>query len=166
MKNCIGLFGTCGESKWRDPFIDLFKSKGIDFFNPQVDDWDPSLAKIEAEHLASDSIILFPITSETYATGSLSEVGFSILNSIRLDNRRDFVVMIEQRLEEELMEDLERAKDSLRSRALVYEHLMSQNLSNIYLVETLEEMLEVSEILYSSNLLKSKISKFSIQNRK
>lgn len=30
-------------------------------------------------HIAEDSVILFPVTNETYAAGSLSETGFSIL---------------------------------------------------------------------------------------
>jgi len=166
MGNCIGLFGTCGRSKWRDSFIELFKEESIEFFNPQVENWDPSLAEIEAEHLATDSIILFPITSETYAVGSLAEVGFSVLSSIKLDDRRDFVVMIEQKLDEDLMKDSERAKESLRARALVYQHLKAQNLPNIYLVDNFEEMMLVSDILYKSNIAKSGIARFSIKNRR
>ena len=163
--NCIGLFGTCGKSKWRDSFVSDFDENKIDFFNPQVEEWKPEDAVIEAKHLASDNIILFPITNETYAVGSLSEVGFGVLSAIKLDDRRDFVVMIENTLEDELMKDMERAKESLRARALVLEHLKSLNLSNVYLVDTLEQMKEVSILLYKSNLVKSDISRFSINNK-
>ena len=90
----IGMFGTCGKSRWREPFFERYQKESIEFFNPQVADWKPEDAVKEAEHLANDEVILFPVTSETYATGSLSEVGFSILQAIRLDDRRDFVVMI------------------------------------------------------------------------
>lgn len=31
---CIGLFGTCGSSKWRETFIEMFKRASIDFFQP------------------------------------------------------------------------------------------------------------------------------------
>lgn len=41
---CVGLFGTCGRSKWRNPFMEKYKELGIKFFNPQVDDWKPELA--------------------------------------------------------------------------------------------------------------------------
>ena len=38
-----------------------------------------------AEHLADDEIVLFPITKDTYAMGSLSEVGFSFLQAVKLN---------------------------------------------------------------------------------
>lgn len=153
-KLCIGLFGTCGKSTWRKTFIEEYEKRGmvdgVNFYNPQVEDWDPSCAEIEAENLAEDSIILFPITKETYAFGSLSEVGFSILNAIKLNDRRDLVVMIDQELEQELMEDKVQAKDSLRSRALVKQHLKKLGYNNLYVVDTLDEMLDLSLALYES----------------
>lgn len=123
-KLCIGLFGTCGNSKWRDPFMEKYKELGIKFFNPQVEDWKPEDAAIEAEHLANDAIILFPVTSETYEIGSLSETGFSILQSIRLDDRRDFVIMIDPKPDQSLeKENAVAFKESCRARALVIQHL-------------------------------------------
>src|SRR4051812_34994148 len=113
MKLCVGLFGTCGNSNWRDPFIEAFSERGMEFFNPQKDDWKPEDAEIEAGHLADDAIILFPITGETYGTGSLAETGFSVLQAIRLDDRRDFVIMVEQELSAELMDNPVAAKESL-----------------------------------------------------
>jgi len=156
-KLCIGLFGTCGKSTWRKPFIREYQNRGmvegINFFNPQVENWDPSCAEIETEHLAEDSIILFPVTSETYAFGSLSEVGFSILSAIKLDDRRDIVILIDQHLDPELMKDESQAKDSLRSRALVKQHLKKLRHNNLYVVNTLEEMFDLSLILYQSQEL-------------
>lgn len=165
MSNCVGLFGTCGNSKWRDTFIDTYEGSEIEFFNPLVENWKPEDAVAEAEHLASDNIILFPITKETYGVGSLSEVGFGVLSAIKLDDRRDFVVLIEQNLIPELLEDKERAKESLRARALVLQHLKAQNLPNVYLVETLDDMLNVSVTLFQSNRVKENIAKFSIKNK-
>jgi hypothetical protein len=161
MKLCVGLFGTCGNSQWRNPFIDEYKRLGIDYYNPQKPDWNPEDAEIEAEHLAEDAIILFPITSETYATGSLSEVGFSILNAIRLDDRRDFVVMITQFLDESLNENAVAAKESLRSRALVKQHLKKLRLSNLYVVDCLQEMLDVSISLYDAAKIRVPLMKFN-----
>lgn len=149
MKVCVGLFGTCGKSKWRDPFIERYEDLRIQFFNPQVADWKPENAVVEAEHLAEDAVILFPITSETYATGSLAETGFSILNAIKLEDRRDFVIFIDQKLDDALMVDNPlAAKESLRARALVQQHLKKLNLSNLYYVDSLDEMLELSVALY------------------
>lgn len=162
--NCIGLFGTCGSSKWRDSFMEVYKSKKIKFFNPNVADWKPELAVIEAKHLASDQIILFPITNETFATGSLAETGFSILNAIKLDDRRDFIIMVSQDLKPELMESNPlAAKESLRARALVKEHLKKLGFSNLFVVENLEEMLEVSLTLWNSHQIRNKVKKFSIK---
>jgi hypothetical protein len=160
-KPCIGLFGTCGGSKWRDPFMSAYSRVGIEYFNPQVDDWKPELAEIEAEHLADDKVILFPITNETYATGSLSEVGFSILNAIKLDDRRDFVILISPDLDDALKENAVAYKESLRSRALVKQHLMKLRLSNLYLVDTLEEMLAVSIALYEAAVIRQRFERYN-----
>lgn len=163
---CIGMFGTCGGSQWRERlFIPKYDKLGIDWYNPQVEDWDPSLAEVEAEHLANDAIILFPVTGETYAFGSLAETGFSMLNAINLDDRREFVIYISQEidakdpkgavLDDRLAADgsqnpSSRAKDSLRTRALVKEHLKKLRLPNVYIVDSLEEMLDVSVKLWES----------------
>jgi hypothetical protein len=155
-KLCIGMFGTCGETTWRkELFIPHYEKTmglkdGVEFFNPQVEEWDASMAEIEAEHLAEDAIILFPITHETYGLGSIAETGFSLLNAIRLDDRRDFIIMVDQYLDDELMENKELAKESLRGRALILQHLKKLNFSNVYIVDTLDEMLEVSSMLFSN----------------
>ena len=59
----------------------------------ETDDWDKYAAE-EAAHLASDMIILFPITNETYAIGSLTESGYNFLQAMKLDDRREFVIYI------------------------------------------------------------------------
>lgn len=160
----IGMFGTCGGSKWRNPFMARYKELGIAYFNPQVDNWDPSCAEEEARHLANDQIILFPVTNETYATGSLAEVGFSILNAISLDDRRFFVIMIAMELLPNLMGS-DMAKESLRSRALVKQHLKRLRLSNLYLVDSLEKMLEVSLMLYKAVSITEPLKKYNPHKR-
>lgn len=163
---CVGLFGTCGGSQWREQlFIPKYDELGIAWYNPQVEDWDPSLAEVEADHLANDAIILFPVTNETYAFGSLAETGFSMLNAMKLDDRREFVIYVAQDiaavdpkgnpLDDQLNPDgtknpNSRAKDSLRARALVKQHLVKLRLPNVYLVDSLEEMLDVSLQLWES----------------
>ncbi len=160
----IGMFGTCGKSRWREPFVERYQKESIEFFNPQVADWKPEDAVKEAEHLANDEVILFPVTSETYATGSLSEVGFSILQAIRLDDRRDFVVMIEQKLNDDLDNPIAR-KESLRARALVLQHLKKLRLKNVYVVSSLEEMLEISIQLFKAAQIRSPLARFNPHNQ-
>jgi len=147
----IGMFGTCGNSTFRqDLLIPAYEKEGIEYFNPQTEDWDESMAKIEADHLVNDHIILFPVTSETYGSGSLSETGFSIAQAMRYDSARDFIFLIDEDVDEELKEDEFAAKSSIRDRALVLAHLRNTNLPNVYLVETMEEMLELSIALYKA----------------
>jgi hypothetical protein len=58
----IGLFGTCDKNRWRDPFMSKYDSIGIQYFNPMVDNWHPGMVPLEAQHLAEDEIICFPIS--------------------------------------------------------------------------------------------------------
>lgn len=119
---CIGLFGTCDNNRWRDPFMEKYNSLGFSYFNPMVDNWHPGLVAEEAKHLAEDEIILFPILGWSYAEGSLSEVGFGPLKAMRQNVNRSFVFYVEDTLHERLR-DPERCKASLRSRELVLGHL-------------------------------------------
>lgn len=141
----VGLFGTCGDSQWRTPFIELFTEKNITFFNPFLPDWTPACAVFEAEHLAADEIILFPITDESTGFGSLAEIGFACIQAIT--KNRKVVVYIAPVLDTDIIYykvGEKAAKESRNSRALVSAHL--QNLSieypyNIYVVNSMEEML-------------------------
>ncbi len=146
---CIGLFGSCDKIRWRDPFMSKYEFLGIKYFNPMVDDWNPGMVPLEAEHLAEDQIILFPILRETYGQGSLSEVGLGPLRAIRQNVHRSFVVLIDEDLDASLMGDAARAKDSIRSRKLVKGHLKNINLPNLYMVESLDQMLDTSIRLHS-----------------
>jgi hypothetical protein len=163
----IGMFGTCGGSKWRDRFIKEYQSQGIPFFNPQKDNWKPEDAITEAEHLANDRIMLFPVTDETYAFGSLGEVGFSILNALKLNSNREIIVMIDPEvnvehenavLAEIIMYDAQK-KDSLRARKLVMEHLRKISHPNVYMVDNLADMLWLSIDLYNLQILKDSARK-------
>lgn len=147
---CIGLFGTCGGSSWRKTFIERYETLKIQFFNPQVEDWSPELAEVEAEHLVNDSIILFPVTNETFGTGSLAETGFSIMQAINSNEHRSVVIMIDKDIKEELkISDPVAAKESLRARALVRAHLAKNKRANVYVVDSLEKMYDISIQLYN-----------------
>jgi hypothetical protein len=166
-KMTIGMFGTCGGSKWRDRFMKEYKSLGIPYFNPQKDNWKPEDAITEAEHLTHDRIILFPITNETYAFGSLGEVGFSILNAIKLNDNRDIIVMIDSEVKvkhenaciAELIMFEAQEKDSLRARTLVKAHLRNINHPNVYMVDNLADMLWLSIDLFNLQKLRESARK-------
>lgn len=134
----VGLFGTCGGSRWREPFIARYEQLGIPYFNPQVDDWKPELAEIEAWHLVHDQFLLFPVTGETYGTGRLAETGFSILSALRGNSNRFVVIHIDPDLAPELKDKSPAAaKKSLRARKLVLEHLAQTKHPNVFIVDSL-----------------------------
>lgn len=154
MKNIttIGLFGTRGNSKWRTPFISCYEKLGINYYNPLVPDWNPTLAQIEAIHLVSDDIILFPVTDETYGVGSLAEIGFSILSSLHWDSNRHIIILIDPKVDESKLSSVDKqaVKDSNGARALVLAHLKNHKNSNVHVVSSLPDMLALSVALYAS----------------
>ncbi|MBU2721792.1 hypothetical protein HF568_00785 [Acidithiobacillus ferridurans] len=145
---CVGLFGTCGASTWRSAFIARYQSEDIRYFNPQVADWRPEYADIEAQHLARDEIILFPVTGETYGFGSLAETGFSILQALQADPIRNIILMVDEVLNHELESDALAFQESLRARRLVNAHIRQLNRANVFIVQDLAEMLRLSVELY------------------
>jgi len=147
MSLCVGLFGTCDKHRWRDAFMQRYQELGIEFFNPMVDDWHPGMVPLEAQHLAEDEVILFPILGWSYAEGSLSELGFGPLKALHQNRHRSFVFLVETELHERLT-DPDRCKSSLRSRKLVLGHLKELDAPNIYMVGTLDQMLGTSIQLY------------------
>ena len=81
-KKVVGLFGTCGDSKWReDVAIPILQNHGVEFFNPVVPDWKPEHAAIEAEHAAQDAVIMLVITGETTGIASMAESGWLALQA-------------------------------------------------------------------------------------
>lgn len=146
----IGLFGTCGGSTWRDEFIAKYVELGIDFFNPQVDNWTPAMADIEAEHLVEDDIILFPVTGETAGMGSLAETGFSMFQAMKTNMNRYFVFMVDAECDPTKVTDATLAKESRRARALVRAHLRKNPHANVFVCDNLAQMLEVSVLLRDS----------------
>jgi hypothetical protein len=150
-KPCIGLFGTCGDSKWRDAFIFRYDNLQINYYNPQVADWKPEDAAIEADHLINDDIILFPVTNETYGIGTLAEIGFSIISVLRSTENRFVIIYIDTKLSEALIANNAVAvKESMHSRMLVLAHLKKIKHPNVFLVDSLDEMLGLSVKLYDN----------------
>ncbi len=153
-KNTIGLFGTCDNVRWRDPFMECYTMNGIPYFNPMVDNWTSDCVPIEAHHLANDSIILFPVLDQSYGIGSLAEMGFGPLRATKQSFHRSFVVLIHPQVTQELQDkDPAMAKVSNRTRALVLGHLEKITDENIIIVPTLDDMLEASLKLHKAHLI-------------
>jgi len=130
----VGLFGTCGASRGREPLIERFSAEGIPFFNPQVAEgaWHPGLVALENEHLRKDGLVVFAVTEETTGQGSLAEIGFSILNAYRSNRSRCLVYLIAATCADPKASETQVA-ESLRSRALVSSKLADEARSNPYL---------------------------------
>lgn len=127
----IGLFGTCGKSTWRNDLIKHFKVLGggksyHNYYNPQVPDgtWKPEMAKEEARHLATDDIIVMPVTDETYGFGSLGEIGMAIAQVLASPKLRIAIVYVASEVNVQLtIGNPSMAKASNNARKLVIEHL-------------------------------------------
>ena len=140
----VGLFGTCGNSAWRAPFVARFAAEGVEFFNPQVDNWTPELASVEAGHLAGDVIVLMAVTGETTGAASLVEAGLMVARAVLEPDKR-FLLFVEP----EADASLEGAKDSNRARRLLLEHLSHfRGVRNLYCVDSLDAMQELALLLW------------------
>lgn len=161
MEQTIGLFGTCGTSTWREPFIAAYRKMKIPYFNPQVKSgtWQPGMVADENFHFNHDQIVLFPVTAETTGQGSLAEIGFSIANALRNTEDRFFIFLIEDNCEDPTANSFAKA-DSIRSRALVKSKLLelTDTCSNIILVDDLQLMLDRSIDLFVWLLKKDKLN--------
>ncbi|MBE7531292.1 MAG: hypothetical protein HND44_18295 [Chloroflexi bacterium] len=93
LQNTVGLFGTAGNSTWRNAVMARLDAAGIAYFNPVVPDWTPAHAELESQHLASDRVILLVITAETEGYGSLAETGWAALSAAQ--NGQAFLLVIE-----------------------------------------------------------------------
>ena len=143
----IGLFGTCGNSRWREPFVAAYRAEGIPFFDPQLPPgtWTPGCVAEENRHLAEDDLVLFPVTHESPGLGSLGEVGFCALQAIRANRFRQMVFLIDPEcLDPEATEAIR--VESNRARRLVRSKIEAEarHWHNIHLVETLDTMLSLS----------------------
>lgn len=153
----IGLFGTCSNIRWRDPFMKKYEELDIPYFNPMKDKWSHDDIPIEAEHLANDPIVLFPVLDSAYCMGSLSEIGFGPLRAMRQNFNRYFIILIEPDVTDELKEaNPELAKNSKNTRALVLGHLKQNKADNIILVSNLDDMLQASIDVYNSQKILNK----------
>jgi hypothetical protein len=149
----VGLFGTCGASTWRNPFIRMLEESRIPYFNPQLPEgtWTPEMAAVEAWHLANDKLILFPVTDETFAFGSLAETGFSIQSALSLTSNRFVMLYIAPDVSDALKtSDPVQSDASRRARKLALAHLANVSNPNVFIAKSLDDMLSKTMRLYAA----------------
>ena len=70
----VFLGGSCNPTVWRtEVAIPIFEKHGIGYYNPQVDDWTPDLARTESLAKEQSSHLLFVIDKQTRAMASIVE---------------------------------------------------------------------------------------------
>jgi len=155
----IGLFGTCGASRWREPFVERYTTLGIPFYNPQVAEWTPACAEAENEHFRSDAILLYPVTAETTGFGSLAEVGLAVAEIERSNLRgpltaaRELLVYIDPDCTDPKANEIQ-IRDSRRTRTLVTSKLPAYVGPHIQVCTSLDDMLARSVRLAQGTGLK------------
>ena len=147
MRNVIGLFGTCDGSQWRVPVIQKLDALDIEWYNPDAgDNWEPWMADEENMHLREDHIIVFPVLGESLGLGSLGEIGFSVQDVARAVTKgadQTLIVVIEDICTDERKTPEER-KTSDRTRKLVKSKLQNVTHTNVYLVDTVEDAINLA----------------------
>ena len=81
----VFLGGSCNPTTWRkDIAIPTLEKAGVKTYNPQVDDWSPDLAEVEAKVKERCWILLFVIDKMTAATASILECTEYIVKGRRM----------------------------------------------------------------------------------
>ena len=141
----IGLFGTCGQSQWRRPFLAAYARAGLPCYNPQVEPgtWKPEMAQLENEHLYNDNIIIYVITDETTAEGSLPEIGFALNGIAESAGTRYAIIFIDRECRDPAASAKEIMK-SRRTRALIISKLEQHYQANVFIAKSVDEALGLS----------------------
>ncbi len=138
----IGLFGTCGHSKWRDEFVKAYDEAGIAYFNPNTENWTKACAEHEAFHLKRDNIILLPLTNETFGSASVAEVAIACSRAQEMNN---YVILMMEEIHQTLKDEHPRFfKEANNARNIVLGHLKMATSPNVFVVDNLQQMLAVS----------------------
>lgn len=68
------LGGTTAETQWRDLVIPELKNRGLEYFDPRVEDWNDEARKREEEEKEKCDTMLFLITPEMKGIYSIAEI--------------------------------------------------------------------------------------------
>ena len=69
------LGGTCAETTWRNELMPLLDDKGIEYFNPVVEDWTEECQAIEEDEKNNKcNVHMYCITPEMQGVYSIAEI--------------------------------------------------------------------------------------------
>ncbi len=88
----VFLGGTCNGSSWRDKIIPVLREKGIDYFNPVVDDWTPDCQVEEQYQKKICDYHLYVITPKMTGVFSIAEV---VDDSNKIPSKTIFALLLE-----------------------------------------------------------------------
>ena len=80
----IFLGGTCNESTWRNKLIPLLEEKGIEYYNPVVEDWTPEHQQEEYRQKEICDVHLYLITKKMKGVFSIAEAVASCQDASKL----------------------------------------------------------------------------------
>ena len=135
----VGLFGTCGDSRWReDVAIPLLEKANVSYFNPVVKDWNEEAMKNEAHHAANDQVIMLVITGETTAIASMAESGWVALQCVLTG--RSLIVVLEDMPTEDPALRINKVRNLLRQHiSKLPERLISDAASSVKVFDSVEK---------------------------
>lgn len=137
MINVVGLFGTCGNSKWREEVvIPTLDKAGVAYFNPVVSDWNEEAQKNEVKNAAEDRVIIMAITGETTAIASMAELGWQVYLAHGVGQK--VVVFIEDMPNDVLASDTGTSLRINKVRALIRKYA-EKAVGDVFLVSSLQE---------------------------
>lgn len=133
--------------------MEMLSLRDVSYYNPVDPNWNPLLnPQEEAKYLAECDILLFPVTDETFAFGSLAETGFSILQALTSTKQRKVIIFIADDVCDELKEmNMKMAKESYKARCLVKAHLDYVSDPNVVVVSSMAEMFTEVDMLLTTS---------------
>lgn len=145
----VFLMGTIGGA-YEDPNRDCWREAavqpvldelGVTYFNPVVSNWTEENAEIEARVIAQAETIVLVITASHPSIGSLAESGWAVLSAI--ERGQTIIVYIAP---DSASEESWRARQIVLSQA----HPLAENLDNVIIVNSLDEVVEALRRHYSN----------------
>lgn len=136
LKNVVGLFGTCGDSKWREQVvIPALEKANIAYFNPVVPNWNEEAQRNEVEHVASDKVIIMAITGETTGIASMAELGWQALSAS--ERAQNLIIFLED-MPNDVKDETGTSLRINKARALIRKYVAAQKCLGIFLVDSLQ----------------------------
>ena len=80
----VFLGGTCNESTWRNKLIPLLEEKGLEYYNPVVEDWTPEHQQEEYRQKEICDVHLYLITKKMKGVFSIAEAVASCQDASKL----------------------------------------------------------------------------------